>query len=132
MRILIAGLAALAMVGCGAHRPVSFSGPTATQQPLQCVAGQFETLGYSVAATTPASSITGLRINQPPIYLRLLGFRSTADQITATVAGNQLQVTATSSDPSDPGEGGRAGTGDGANRTAERHARQIVGACASS
>jgi hypothetical protein len=129
---VLAGLAVL-VAGCtSSPRLVNLSRPTTSPAPaaLECVRTQFQRLGYTLAGSTPGTtSVTGIRIHEVPWLLRRIGFQNTANQITASVAQGQLQVTAVSSDPSNPMEGGLAGQGTTANRTTERHAEDIVRVC---
>ena len=118
------------LAGCGGYRPVSFVEPVTSAQPLACAEEEMEERGYDVQIPQSATqSVTGLHINEQPWYKRLLGFRSTADQISASISGGNLQVTAVSSDPTEAAEGGRAQTGLGATRDAERDALAIISIC---
>jgi hypothetical protein len=134
-RFILTVLAMLAVLvaGCtSSPRLVNLSRPTTSPAPqaLDCVRTQFQRLGYRAEGSAPgATSVTGIRIHEAPWLLRLIGYRDTANQITASVSQGQLQVTAVSSDPANPMEGGLAGQGTTANRTTERHAEDIVRAC---
>ena len=120
---------ALGFAACGGYRPVDFSGPVTAANPVQCAREQIEQMGYEVASDPQAGAVTGIQVNEQPWYKTVLGFRPTADRITATVADGQLRVVATSSDPREASEGGMADTGLGATRSAELDARQVVMAC---
>lgn len=130
MRLFSILMLAGVLASCGGYRPVSFSEPIEAAQPLQCAREEMEERGYEVAsAETTSGTVTGHQINEQPWYKRILGFRSTADQISASVNAGNLQVTAISSDPTDASEGGRADTGLGATRDAERDALGIISEC---
>ena len=123
---------AILFTGCrSSSEPVTFAGPSAPATALDCATAQLQNLGYTVERNTgPGSaSVIGTRIKRPPRLLTWIGFRDTANQITATSTGGQLQVTAISSDPGDLAEGGLSLEGTGANRQTERDARQVFGAC---
>jgi hypothetical protein len=106
-------------------RPVSSAAP----ETLDCVRTQFQRMGYREVETTPGGiAVTGVRVQRASWLLKLIGFQDTANQITAMVSQGQLQVTAVSSDPANPAEGGPA-PGTHANRATEQHAERIAGAC---
>ena len=81
-------------------------------------------MAYEVASSDAQTGvIRATRLNVQPWWLKLIGYRDASDQLTATVAGGELRVTAASSDP-------EATTVGGASSAAERDARQLVNECA--
>jgi hypothetical protein len=96
---------------------------------MECVRRELDDMAYEVTPGTQsgATTVTGIRVNEQPWWLKLIGYRNTADQITATVSGGQLHVTATSSDPAESPAGGPATSG--ATETAARNARELLATC---
>ena len=129
MRKTVAVAAVLLVSGCagGARAPVRVSGsaPGAAGQALDCASNQLEGMGYTSAPISrTATSVTGVRRNDPPWYLKTIGYRETADQITATANGGQLTVTAVSTDP-----GAEGTAASGATASTRRDAERLLGAC---
>lgn len=122
----------LLLAGCGGGlRPVELSGPapTSASQVLDCVNRRAGEMGYEVVSTDQSrGTTTAIRRNEAPRLLRFIGFEDTADQITASVSGGQLRLTAISTDPEDPVAGGGGAVG-GATREAQEDAQRILGAC---
>jgi PBP1b-binding outer membrane lipoprotein LpoB len=135
MRTVSIVLLAFLLAGCSRdHRPVAFTGPAPApaSAALDCARTQLQNRGYNVVTSDQvAGSVTGVRVNERNWLLKLIGFTDTANQITATATSGQLQVTALSSEPGDPAQGGPSLVGEGANRQAEEDARVIFNACAS-
>lgn len=122
---------AAALVGCGGStslQPVSLSAPApeSTAVTMECVTRELDNLGFETSDQSEPNSVTGVRINRQPWFLRWL-YRDTADQIMATVEGGQLRVTAISSDPNELGEEGPPRSG--ASATATRNAESILATC---
>lgn len=108
--------------------PVQLSAPTPDSTPvtLECVTRELENYGYETTRTESPPAVTGIRINEPLWFLQWL-YGNTADQITATVDGGQLSVTAVSSHPDEIGEEGPPRSG--ASEAATRNAQSIVDTC---
>jgi len=127
-----------ACAGGGARQTVQLTGPAtgSSTQTMECVNRQLQSMNYQVAATgQQTGSITATRRNEQPWWLRMVGYRDTADQLTISTEQGQLRVSALSSDPGDPagGGGGRDATGGtAASAGAQQDARRIINACAGS
>jgi hypothetical protein len=108
MRTPLAGVLILLTAGCaGTPQPVQLTGPTpaTSSQALNCAANELTRLGYTVAPMSAgADFVRGTHINPQPWWRKVFGFHDTADQITASTSGSQLQVTAVSSDPQEAGD----------------------------
>lgn len=131
MRISPLAIAIGLLAGCGPSnlQPVNLSGPAATPAATtaDCVRGELQELGYEIQAPqSTTTSITGLRVDEPPWYLRVLGYRATVDQITATVNQGRLEVLAISSGIDEP-----AGTSTLASEAAAQDARELLEECRS-
>jgi hypothetical protein len=77
-----------------------------------------------------ATSVRGTHVNEQPWWRHILGFSNTADQITASTSGDQLQVTAVSSDPDAPNNTTVRSTPT-TSGAARADAQQVIRACAS-
>lgn len=131
MRNALIVIVTAGIVGCSGGRtlqPVEVSAPApeSTAVTMECVTRELENLGYEVPAnvSTP-SSVTGIRINEQPWYVRWL-YGNTADQITATIEGGQLQVTASSTDPDGAGQDQPTS---GASQAAVENAETVLETC---
>lgn len=132
MRATLTTAAALVLVGCGGRTgqavQISAPAPAAASATLTCVRGELDEMAYEVSSSNDqAGTIQGVRRNEEPWWLKIIGYRDTFDRITATVAGGELSVTATSSDAE-----GQGGVIAGASDAAARDARQLLGECGSS
>jgi hypothetical protein len=130
MRGLVAVAVGVSVAACagGGAQPPQFSRPVPepASQALTCANQELERMGYTVAATDPsAGRVVGVVRNDPPWWLRMVGFRETADQLTVTVAQGEMRVTAISTDP--VAERGSPG---GVSRAAQQQAQSLLNACA--
>lgn len=135
MRRLATLTAAAVLAGCGGRsaQPVELSrpAPAPAAQTLDCVARELDRMDYTITSQDrQAGVIRATYVNEQPWWRRIIGISNTADQITATVSQGQLQVTATSSDPTEP-PADRAGAQapGAASAAAQNNARQLVSAC---
>lgn len=134
MRALPVVFVAAIFAGCAARtgEVVQLSGPAPAPaaQTMTCLNREFQSMGYRVI-DNDAQAVTAVHVNETPWYLRIIGYKDTADQITARVEGGQLRVSAISSDPTEPGAGGPAAAGGAASNAAARDARRLISACGS-
>lgn len=133
MRTRVAGAVVVLLAACGgAREPVQISAPApaAVPQTVDCVSRELQSMDYQVVSNDPQTgTIVATHLNEPPIWLRMIGYRPTADQLTIMVGGNQLRVTAMSSDPDAVGQGGVAQGASAASSAAQRDAQRLLDAC---
>ena len=134
MRTPVAAAAVVLVAACGggSRMPVQLAAPAPASVPqtVDCVSRQLQSMDYNVVSNDPQSgTIVARHINEQPFWLRMIGYRNTADQLTITMEANQLRVAAVSSDPEAPGTGGVAEAGGAASSAAQRDAQRLLNAC---
>ena len=133
MRTILTGASLLLLAGCaGTPQPVQLTGPAPAMasQTLACVSKALMDRGYSVDPQTGDETVVrGTHLNEQPWWLRVFGYRDTADQITASVTQGQLQVTAVSSDPS-VGSTSTVRSTATTSGSARRDAQEVIAGCA--
>lgn len=131
MRKLLAGFIVTLVVACTrgtTPQPVDVAAPApeSTAVTMECVTRELETFGYEVPeGDADANEVTGIRINEPPWFLRWL-YGNTADQITAVMEDDQLRVTPSSTDPNGMSAGPPT---QGASQATIENAETIVETC---
>ena len=129
---LVAVVTMLGAACAGNPQPVQLSAPMPATgaQALNCAANELTELGYSVAPMAAgATSVTGTHVNEQPWWRKIIGFRATADEITASVSGGELQVTAVSSDPDEASNTAVQGTAT-TSGAARADAQDVIRSCA--
>lgn len=134
MRTRVAGIAVVVFVAaCGGGRaPVQLAAaaPAPVPQTVDCVSRQLQSMDYEVVSNDPQTGVIVARhLNEPPFWLRMIGYRNTVDELSITVGGDQLRVMAISSDPDAVGQGGVAPAGSAASEAAQRDAQRLIDAC---
>jgi hypothetical protein len=138
MRWITPFLVALLLVACSTMMPpVSLSEPTpataSTEQTMDCVNRELKDMAYEVTSSDPQTGhVVAVHVNEEPWYLRWIGLRPTADQLTVSTTGNSLQVAAISSGASSAEQSASTQlvTGTGTSRDAARDAQRLLDSCA--
>jgi hypothetical protein len=132
MRAFLMGATILLLAGCaGNPQPVQLTGPAPamSSETLACVSKALTDRGYTV--DPPGADqmlVRGTHVNEQPWWMRIFGYRDTADQITASVNQGQLQVTAVSSDPS-VGATATVRSTATTSGAARRDAQEVIASC---
>ena len=138
MRWITPFLVALLVAACATMMPpVSLTEPTpanaTSEQTMECVNRELKEMAYDVTRSDPQDGqVVAVHVNEEPWYLRWIGLRSTADQLTVSSSGSSLEVAAISSGASSAEESASTElvTGTGTTKDAARDAQRLLDTCA--